>query len=159
MNSPVSVAVTRGKATPSDVESSKELQPAFDALDKIEQVIVGLHEEVDQVSKVSEQVKAIASQTNLLALNATIEAARAGDAGRGFAVVANEVKTLATQTRQATEQITETLDALNGKIRQLDDYGSEARKAIEDAVRSMANTLARAEQMAEASVISQDNQP
>lgn len=50
-------------------------------------------------------IEDIASQTNLLALNATIEAARAGDAGKGFAVVENEVKALASETSQATEEI------------------------------------------------------
>jgi methyl-accepting chemotaxis protein len=50
-------------------------------------------------------IQQIAQQTNLLALNATIEAARAGQAGRGFAVVAGEVKSLAAQTRDATEEI------------------------------------------------------
>ena len=65
-----------------------------------------------EVGEVLKLISAIASQTHLLALNATIEAARAGEAGRGFAVVADEVKNLASQTRKATEQISERINAI-----------------------------------------------
>jgi methyl-accepting chemotaxis protein len=65
----------------------------------------GLAENANRISVVIDLIQTIASQTNLLALNATIEAARAGDAGRGFAVVASEVKSLATQTAKATDEI------------------------------------------------------
>jgi methyl-accepting chemotaxis protein len=58
-----------------------------------------------KIGDVVQLISSIAAQTNLLALNATIEAARAGDAGKGFAVVASEVKSLATQTAQATQDI------------------------------------------------------
>jgi len=68
----------------------------------------------DEIGKVIGVIQDIAEQTNLLALNATIEAARAGDAGKGFAVVATEVKELARQTADATEDIRKRIEAIQG---------------------------------------------
>jgi methyl-accepting chemotaxis protein len=69
--------------------------------------VQGLAKSAGRIGEVVGLINSIAAQTNLLALNATIEAARAGDAGRGFAVVASEVKSLASQTAKATEEISE----------------------------------------------------
>jgi methyl-accepting chemotaxis protein len=64
-----------------------------------------LGQAAQEIGNVTETITNISAQTNLLALNATIEAARAGAAGKGFAVVANEIKELAKQTAEATEDI------------------------------------------------------
>jgi len=73
-----------------------------------------LGEAAQQIGHVTETINNISAQTNLLALNATIEAARAGAAGKGFAVVANEIKELARQTAEATEDIKVKISGMQG---------------------------------------------
>jgi methyl-accepting chemotaxis protein len=73
--------------------------------ERTNRTVKSLADASQKIGQVVELISSIAGQTNLLALNATIEAARAGEAGKGFAVVASEVKSLATQTAKATEEI------------------------------------------------------
>ena len=80
------------------------------------QEIESLDKASGQIHAIIESIQNIADQTNLLALNATIEAARAGDAGKGFAVVANEIKELARQTADSTDEITSLINHLTGRI-------------------------------------------
>ena len=90
-----------------------------------------LGESSEKIGEVIKVINSIAEQTNLLALNATIEAARAGEAGKGFAVVANEVKELATQTAQATEEITARIQAIQSETAEAVDANVQISETIE----------------------------
>jgi methyl-accepting chemotaxis protein len=98
--------------------------------------IEGLAKAAQKIGDVVQLINDIASQTNLLALNATIEAARAGEAGKGFAVVASEVKSLASQTAKATEEI-------SGQIAGIQASTADAVTAIQEigAVISQVNQI------------------
>ncbi len=86
-------------------QSSRITGQAVEDARRTDAIVRALAENAQKIGDVVQLISNIAMQTNLLALNATIEAARAGDAGKGFAVVASEVKSLATQTARATEEI------------------------------------------------------
>ncbi len=93
-------------------ESARIAGQAVREADATDHCVSGLSEAAQRIGNVVRLIGDIAARTNLLALNATIEAARAGEAGKGFAVVASEVKTLATQTAKATQEIAAQIDGM-----------------------------------------------
>jgi methyl-accepting chemotaxis protein len=91
-----------------------------------------LSSHVEAIESILSLIRDIAGQTNLLALNATIEAARAGDAGRGFAVVAQEVKSLASQTARATDDITTKIAAIQQATKQTVEANGSIQLTVEE---------------------------
>jgi methyl-accepting chemotaxis protein len=102
-----------------------------------------LSEQSQSIESILGLIRDIAGQTNLLALNATIEAARAGDAGRGFAVVAQEVKSLANQTAQATDEIAQKIAAIQSATKASVESNASIRETV-DEVKFSAERIRRA---------------
>lgn len=129
------------------MEGVEKIDNTRDRMDQLAQSVDVISSRTKQLAKASDQIAgiletidAIASQTNLLALNATIEAARAGEHGKGFAVVAGEVKALAGQTANATDEVRrciaeleDGITALKDATKQSTNAAEEGRAAMEDA--------------------------
>lgn len=91
-------------------------QSIRDVVQRSSESVQRLDSRMAQISNITGLISDITNQTNLLALNAAIEAARAGEHGRGFAVVADEVRTLASRTSKAAEDIRHMVEGLQGKL-------------------------------------------
>ncbi|MFC7047950.1 methyl-accepting chemotaxis protein [Emcibacter nanhaiensis] len=131
----VAAAVEEMTASISEIQrqidhSMEYVKQAVDQSRTTSQTIETLDVAAGEIGSVIKLIEDIAGQTNLLALNATIEAARAGEAGKGFAVVANEVKSLATQTTDATTDITSRVEGIQ----------ESTQKSVE-AIRNISDTI------------------
>ena len=112
--------------------------------DKTSVIMEDLKEVASEIGNVTETITDISDQINLLALNATIESARAGEAGRGFAVVANEIKELAGQTAQATEEIRHRIEGIqNTAVNSASEIEGISRiiNKVDDIVSTIATTV------------------
>ncbi len=110
----------------------RHVQLSNEANESMSKELDDLYKYTNQMHTIVQMINEVTEQTSLLSLNASIEAARAGEAGRGFAVVASEISSLATQTQQATVDITNLIDnisyELKGVVRVIDQMVSNAEE-------------------------------
>lgn len=127
-----------------NIQGSRANEELSDKFDRYQLSADTVGSKIDELSRKSQLIESIlqsidhiARQTNILSVNASIEASRAGEHGRGFAVVANEVKNLARESSESTNQIQEIIDGIMFNMSEVEKELSESRKLIDDVKRSL----------------------
>ncbi len=148
-----SVAAAAEELTASIQEVVQQIQGSSDMATRadersqsVQAVVKNLGDAAQQIGHVIELINDISEQTNLLALNATIEAARAGEAGKGFAVVAAEVKSLASQTAEATGEIRDQIQAIQDAAASSSTSIADVTDAVAEISRAAAAIASAAEE-------------
>ncbi|MEM1212642.1 MAG: methyl-accepting chemotaxis protein [Planctomycetota bacterium] len=132
-------------------ETVEGMQSIRDAVARSSEVVTGLGKRGDEIGEIIAVINDIADQTNLLALNAAIEAARAGEHGKGFAVVADEVRKLADRTTQATNEIAQSITAIQEETSQAVDRMGDGSEQVEKGVSAAMRAGESLEQIVETS--------
>ena len=121
-------------------ELSDKTEENTEASNQVQEAVKEIKDSTGQIEKATDMITDIAEQTNLLALNAAIEAARAGEAGKGFAVVAEEIRKLAEQSNEYTEEIKKVIDGLVEKSENSVKSMETASKVVEEQSQSVENS-------------------
>lgn len=149
-------------------ETMEGINHIKELMETVAESVVLLSEQTQAIGEIITVVNDLAQQSNLLAVNAAIEASKAGEHGKGFAVVAQEIKSLADQSKQATEQVRKILGDIQKATGKSVLAAEQVSKAVEDgvkqtsesgeAIRNLAESISQAAQAAEQIAVSSQQQ-